>query len=155
MTDTRHSYLRAGGRLLPRTLAALAVFAALAAPAAAWAQSGDGVVPSGQVVKLMAGLAVIVAAIVLLSFVAKRMGGSWAGGAHADFRVLSSLALGPRERVVLLQAGDQQLLVGVAPGSVRMLHEFDTPILQAPVTPNGGSFQQRLRDAFGRRSAGT
>lgn len=151
MNDVRYRHLPGHAALLQKTLVALVVFAA---PVAAWAQSGEGVAPSGQIVKLMAGLAVIVGAIVLLSFVLKRAGGSWAGGGHADFRVLSSLALGSRERIVLLQAGEHQLLIGVAPGNVRMLHQFDTPVLQAPMSQNGGAFHQRLLDAFGRRTPG-
>lgn len=147
MNDVRRRNLRGRGPLLLTTLAALAV------PVAAGAQAGEGVAPSEQILKLAAGLVVIVGAIVLLSFVLKRAGGSWTGGARADFRVLASLPLGARERVVLLQAGERQLLIGVAPGSVRILHHFDTPMMQAPA-PQSGAFHQRLLDAFGRGGTG-
>jgi flagellar protein FliO/FliZ len=46
-------------------------------------------------------------------------------------QVLASAPLGQRERAVLLQIGSDQILVGVAPGSVNTLHEFSDPV--APV----------------------
>jgi len=39
--------------------------------------------------------------------------------------VIGGVSLGPRERAVLLQVGGTRLLVGVAPGQVRMLHLLD------------------------------
>ncbi len=42
-------------------------------------------------------------------------------------RYLSSLSVGQRERVVLIQVGETQLLLGVAPGRVSLLHCFDDP----------------------------
>ena len=39
-------------------------------------------------------------------------------------QVLGSVKVGSREKIVLLRAGEEQLLVGVAAGSVRTLHVF-------------------------------
>jgi len=36
--------------------------------------------------------------------------------------------MGTRERVVLLQVGETQLLLGVAPGRVQTLHVLDKPL---------------------------
>jgi len=49
-----------------------------------------------------------------------------------NLRALESIAIGMKERVVLVQAGEKQLLIGVAPGNVRTLHVFDEAI--APTT---------------------
>ena len=46
-----------------------------------------------------------------------------------NLRVLSSVGLGQRERAVLVLAGDKQILLGVAPGSVTSLHVFDVPVV--------------------------
>lgn len=43
----------------------------------------------------------------------------------ARLQVLSSMSLGGKERVVLLQAGDDYLLLGVGPGHVVTLHKMD------------------------------
>ena len=48
-----------------------------------------------------------------------------------DMRVVSSVGVGQRERAVLLQVGEQQVLLGVGPGNVRTLHVFDEPAVSA------------------------
>ena len=42
--------------------------------------------------------------------------------------VLASAPLGQRERAVLLQVGEEQILVGVSPGNVTTLHHISHPI---------------------------
>jgi flagellar protein FliO/FliZ len=55
-----------------------------------------------------------------------------------NMRVISSVGVGQRERVVLLQVGVEQILIGVGPGNVRKIHAFDQPVVEASVstTPN-------------------
>jgi len=88
--------------------------------------AGDGV-SAAYLLQLLAGLLVVIAAIVVLAFVMRRMTGmqSRLGG---DFRVLGGISLGSRERMLLVQVGDRQLLVGVAPGRVQTLHVLDEPL---------------------------
>jgi len=43
-------------------------------------------------------------------------------------QILASAPLGQRERAVLLQVGDEQILVGVAPGNVTTLHHISHPV---------------------------
>lgn len=48
-------------------------------------------------------------------------------------RAVSSVSVGPRERVVVVEVGSKWIVVGVAPGNVRALHVMD------PVgAPDGG-----------------
>ena len=59
------------------------------------------------------------------------------------------LSLGTRERVVLLQVGDQQLVLGVAPGQIRTLHVLETPLPTQDEKPTAvGSFAARLQAAM-------
>lgn len=64
--------------------------------------------------------------LVLAKFMA-RMGGGVIG-ARESFRVVSSLPVGQRERVVVLQIGEQQFVLGVAPGHVNLLHRLEEPL---------------------------
>ena len=52
-----------------------------------------------------------------------------------QMRVVSSLGLGQRERAVLVSVGEQQILLGVAPGRVAALHVFDEPAVAQDTTP--------------------
>jgi len=58
-------------------------------------------------------------------------------------RVVASLALSARERAVLVQCGDKQLLLGVAPGSVQLLAQFDEAVIEPGSAPKG-EFANRL-----------
>lgn len=69
-----------------------------------------------------------------------------------NMRVVSSVGVGQRERVVLLQVGDEQILVGVGPGNVRKIHAFDEPVVEpsASTTP---SFSDVWKVAMGKTEA--
>ena len=68
-------------------------------------------------------LMVIIALILALAWLARRFSnfGNFAG---QGMKVISALPVGNRERVALVQVGDKQILLGVAPGSVSMLHSL-------------------------------
>ena len=67
-------------------------------------------------------------------------------------KVLSSVALGPQQRVLTLQVGEGEhaacLVLGVAPGSVNRLHEMPMPPQDAAppaaALPTAGGFAARL-----------
>ncbi|MCP1675596.1 flagellar protein FliO/FliZ [Natronocella acetinitrilica] len=99
------------------------------APIAAMAQD-SGASPgldSAALIRVSLGLVAVLAAIVALGWIVRRMG-NVAGSAAGRMRVLGGVSVGNRERVVLLQVGDQQILLGVAPGRVQTLHVLDQPL---------------------------
>lgn len=70
----------------------------------------------------------IVSLILALAWFIKRFGGfNMAGG--RDMRVLSSVALGARERVALIDVKGQQFLVGVTTQNINHLHTFDEAVI--------------------------
>jgi flagellar protein FliO/FliZ len=94
-------------------------------------------VDAGGLLRVCLSLAVVVALILASGWVLRRLqgGGVRTGG---NLRCIESVAVGMKERVVLVQAGEKQMLIGVAPGNVRTLHVFDQPIAVAAanaVTP--------------------
>ena len=86
--------------------------------------SGDYGVASGGLVNTAIGLVIVLAMIIAVAFLLKRFGGLPVVRKGA-VSIVGGISLGPRERAVLLQVGDTQVLVGVAPGQVRALHVFD------------------------------
>ena len=59
--------------------------------------------------------------------------------------MLDELALGPRERIVLVRVGDSQVLLGVASGSVVSLTPLAAPIAVTDAA-SGPAFADRLRE---------
>lgn len=69
-----------------------------------------------------------------------------------NMRVISSVGVGQRERVVLLQVGEEQILVGVGPGNVRKIHAFDEPVVE-PLASTTPSFSDVWKVATGKTEA--
>ena len=74
------------------------------------------------------GLFVVVALIFVLSFFVKRYG-QLGASSELKFKVLTSLALSQRERLVLVQIGEKQVVLGVAPGHVSQVMELEQPLV--------------------------
>ncbi|WP_299195971.1 flagellar biosynthetic protein FliO [uncultured Amphritea sp.] len=106
-------------------------------------------VNAGSIMQLLAGLILVVALILLLGWLVKRYSGL--PGQNKALRVVASLPLTTREKLVLVQAGDQQLLLGVAPGRVNLLHSYDQPLIEPGVAM--GEFASRLQQAISRKES--
>ena len=98
---------------------------------------------AGSLLQLLFGLIVVLVAIGVTAWLLRRLG-RLPQGAGA-LRVIAGLSLGARERAVLIQVGDKQILLGVAPGRVQTLHVLERPVDTA-VAASGmaGGFAERL-----------
>jgi flagellar protein FliO/FliZ len=104
-----------------------------------------------SVAQLALSLVAIVALIFAISWVMKRMRLAGPRG-RGEILVLDELAVGPRERIMLIRVGDSQVLVGVGASGMVALTPLATPIAlgAAPAAP---AFAERLRD-FMKRPGG-
>lgn len=71
-------------------------------------------------------LLVVVALILVMGWLAKRFSAFGHLNSQGRMKVLATLPVGNRERVVLVQVGQQCLLLGVAPNKVNTLHVLDS-----------------------------
>lgn len=107
----------------------------------------------GNYLQMFFGLFIIVALIIGMAWFMRRMS-SMSGVTTGNLKVLGGVSVGQRERVVLVQAGDTQLLVGVAPGEVRTLHVMDEKIVNTESSHPGNvsGFADKLHAAIKKRS---
>lgn len=100
-------------------------------------------------------LVVVLILIFALAALLKRIQGL-RSGLGGGLRIHAGLQVGPKERVLLIEAGGLHVLVGVAAGSVRTLHVYvDPPVLGTPeasasANGTGASFAEALRRSLGR-----
>ena len=112
----------------------LSALSILATPAVAQevapAASPSSLFTGDYLLQVVGSFVVVILLLVAVLVMLKRFNGvsSSMGG---DMRVVSSVGVGQRERAVLLQVGEQQVLLGVGPGNVRTLHVFDEPAVTA------------------------
>lgn len=136
----------APGRL-SAALAALALSrAALAADAAQAPQAPVSFAPG--LLQATLGLAVVLALIWGAARLARRFS-PMATTARSPIKVVATQALGQRERVVLVEVGDNWLLLGVAPGQVNALHTLPKSTLPPPATIDDTPFGKLLARARG------
>lgn len=108
------------------------------------------------VLQVLFGLAVVLGTVAGAAWLLKRLapGQVSAGGA---IKLIGGIAVGPKERVVVVEVGDTWLVVGVAPGQVNALHNM--PRLES--FQGGGKqatddqrFASWLKDVMKRRGMG-
>jgi flagellar protein FliO/FliZ len=118
-----------------------------ATPAIGHASAAD----AGSIGGALFSLVLVVGLILALGWLAKRMPGLQRGAGNAGLKVVASVALGPRERAVVVDVGGTQLLLGVGQGGVRTLHTLDAPLPAADASATPSPFAQILAQHFGKK----
>lgn len=116
-------------------------------------------VSSGSIVQIIFSLLLVLAAIVLVAWLLKRMNVAQQGSGKL-LKVLGSVAVGQRERIVLVEVNDTCLVVGVGPGQIRTLHtfhkteDFDLDTKLSEAQPAESKFAKLLSSVSGHRKQG-
>ena len=115
--------------------------------------AADGSVPAASsttflgFLQVLLGLGSVLAAIAGSAWLLKRLGPGQVAASGA-LRVVGGVAIGPKERVVLVDVGDTRLVLGVAPGHVSTLHQMPRPAdepANLPMEPMVSLFQQKFK----------
>ncbi len=112
-------------------------------------------VSSGSVLQVILSLLLVLAAVVMVAWVLKRINLPQQGSGNA-LKVISGVAVGQRERVVLVEVNDTWLVVGVAPGQVNALHSMPKGVLPSASNAAKGDnnkFQSWLKQVMEKRDA--
>ncbi|MHC8349553.1 flagellar biosynthetic protein FliO [Pseudomonas sp. RT4P38] len=130
--------------LAAEPVATAATAATAAAPAVS---SGVG----GQLTQLVFGLLLVLGLIFFLAWLLRRVQQAGPAGKGQVIELIGSRALGPRDRLMLVQVGNEQILLGLSPGTITALHVLKEPV-QVPsgtekATPE---FAQRLMELMGK-----
>jgi len=123
----------------------------------------------GAVLQTFVGLAVVIGLVFACAWLARRFGFQPArrGG---PLKVVSSVGLGAKESATIVEIGDTWLVLGVAPGNVRLLHTLPAGSAAAMATAGStpadaaaggnpsdgtlpGTFGARFRDALAGEAA--
>jgi flagellar protein FliO/FliZ len=97
----------------------------------------------------------VLAAIVLVAWILKRINLPQ-NAAGSALKVISGVAVGQRERIVLVEVNDTWLVVGVAPGQVTALHTMPKNVLPTTdsATPEADNkFKNWLKVVMEKRNA--
>ena len=132
------------GLLLALPLSALAA-EPVAQVAAAPAVGSVG----GQLTQLVLGLLLVIGLIFVLAWLMRRVQRIGPGNGQV-IELVGSRALGPRDRLVLVQVVEEQILLGITPGRITPLHVLKTPVDAVKTEAATPEFAQRLMELLGK-----
>ncbi len=115
------------GTPLRAGLLGVAALAALVCAAFAVAAGPGDSLPGPNLWRILLGTVVALGIFLLTVRVLPRLGGA-TGHGGSPLRLVATLAVGQKERVVVVQAGKRQLMIGVAPGRVTLLQQLEEPL---------------------------
>jgi len=140
--------LKALQRGLPLALLALPLWAAEPLSASNATAANTGLEHSLS--KMLLGLLLVIGLILFLGWLVRRLQ-LIPRQTGQVIQLVASQSLGPRDRLVLVQVGNQQILLGLSPGQITPLHVLAEPVSipeVAPVAPP--EFAQRLMEFMSR-----
>lgn len=109
-----------------RSVVRLALVSACALPMTAYAAVPKDPLSTGNLLSVFLGLTFVVALLLAAAWMIRRFQQVQAPREGA-LQVTAQLSLGLKERVVLLRVGDENVLIGCTPGSIRALHTWQGP----------------------------
>ncbi len=123
------------------------IFLTLATCFPVWAQANVSAGATGDalnlnVVSMLLSLVLVVVTIIALAFLVKRFNPHLA--TSEDFKVVRSLTLGTKERLLVVEIDNKQHLLGVTPNAINYLYELQKPLPEREMTPLAKQFSQLL-----------
>jgi flagellar protein FliO/FliZ len=108
-------------------------------------------VASGDIAVWSIGLLIVLSVFFLCVWGVRKLSGLTVSGAE-KMRVVGGLSLGMREKIILLQVGKKQLVLGITPGRIETLHvlEGDDCLLKEETVSTAAEtgFAQKLLQAI-------
>jgi flagellar protein FliO/FliZ len=101
-------------------------------------------VTTGALFETLLGLIFVLSLIAFLAWLLRRTG-RFQMTSNGEMKIIASLALGPRERAVLLQVGEQQILVGVTTQQIQTLHVLEHNISHDNAQSMPSGFANKLQ----------
>ena len=106
---------------------------------------------AGQLTQLVFGLLLVLGLIFFLAWLLRRVQQAGPAGKGQVIELIGSRALGPRDRLMLVQVGNEQILLGLSPGTITALHVLKEPV-EVPSTSEKATpeFAQHLLRILGK-----
>lgn len=109
-------------------------------------------ITTGEITKIMFALFLVIVFVVILSLIARKLNGLTISQSK-HMRTISGLSLSAKEKIVLVEVADKQFLLGVSPGGISKLKEFEERIDFKKITDDE-SFLSKFKKIYNARQSG-
>ena len=92
-----------------------------------------------QAIQLVISIAVVLGLIILMAILAKRL--KFPHQSSGSLSIKSSLAISSKDRVIVIQCGSEQILLGVSPGRVNYLAHLQS-VQKSSISPQNISIPE-------------
>lgn len=102
-------------------------------------------VSGSAIVQMLLGLVLIIGLLFLGAYVLRKLNGGRGFGQSGPLRIVGGLMIGPRERIVMIEVGENWIVVGIVPGQIKTLHTLpkgELPSAQGEAKPFGQWLKQ-------------
>lgn len=83
---------------------------------------------SGHMLQMVLSLGIIIVLILFCAYAVRKVNFARVRSDNA-IKIVASLSLGAREKLVLIQIGGQQILFSMTPGAINKIVSFDEPVV--------------------------
>ena len=98
----------------------------------------------GSIVQVFAGLSAVLLLFGTIVFVLKRMG-NFSSNTGGKMQVVDGVSVSARDRVLLIQVGEKQVLIGVSPSGISRITTFDEPVISPEENTTENGFSRQLQ----------
>jgi flagellar protein FliO/FliZ len=98
---------------------------------------------AGYLTQLVGGLVLVILLILVMAWLLRRLPGIMTQGSPV-IEILAVRVIGNRERLLLIQIGEEQLLVGATPSGLCHLHTLRIPVAVPASEPQVNDFAKLL-----------
>ncbi|MBE3668217.1 flagellar biosynthetic protein FliO [Vibrio navarrensis] len=126
-----------------RLISALGALNGLFSAPRVWAASSA---PELNLATTFGSLLLVIAFILLLAWLMKRLQAPAFGQQHG-LKIVSQIAVGTKERIAVVQAGEEQFLVGITAQSIQLIARLEQPLKQEELVKSAfaSQFSQLLK----------
>jgi len=100
-----------------------------------------------SLIQVFIALILVILVIFALSFVLKKFN-MLPGGSSGFIKIIDGISLGSKDRLLLIQVGDEQILISASPGCVNKVHKLtasiESEIISAAENPERSGFSSML-----------
>ena len=112
-----------------------------------FADSTQSITNPTSVLSIFLSLLLVVAIIFSLAWIMRRF--NVTHGSGGQLKIVASMVAGTRERVMVIQVGEEQHLIGVTAQNINHLAKLDKPLSTPAASEGGGAdFKQKLISAM-------
>ena len=103
------------------------------------------------IIQMLLGLALIIGILFSGAYLLRKLNGGRNFGNSGPLRIVGSLMISARERIVLVEVGDSWIVVGIVPGQIKTLHTL--PKGDLPAQSDEKPFAQWLKQITEHKNA--